>query len=139
MAKINIEQAKRRITFASDELVREVFAEEVKRVVNNTPVVTGTTRANWVVGIGRKSRAKPKLRKKDPNGQATIQAAIAKVRKSKVKKKTFFTNAVPWIRVLEWGLRGRPVRAMVRRVRAAHPQIANMVAARVLQRARRIR
>ena len=48
MAIINIEQAKRRITFAADELVREVFAEEVKRVVGNTPVVSGTTRANWV-------------------------------------------------------------------------------------------
>ena len=139
MANINSEQAKRRITFAADELVREVFAEEVKRVVGNTPVVSGTTRANWVAGIGRKTRAKPKLRKTDPSGQATIQAAIAKVRKGKVKKKMFLTNSVPWIRVLEFGLRGRPVRAMVRRVRAAHPQIANMVAARVLQKARRIR
>ena len=139
MANINIEQAKRRITFAADELVREVFAEEVKRVVGNTPVVSGTTRANWVAGIGERTPAKPRRRKKDPSGQATRQAASAKGRKGKVKKKTFFPNSVPWIRVLEWGLRGRPVRAMVRRVRAAHPQIARMVAARVLQKARRIR
>lgn len=139
MTTINIAQAKRRITFAADELVREVFAEEVKRVVRNTPVVSGTTRANWVAGIGRKSRAKPKLRKKDPSGQATVQAAIAKVRKGKVKKKTFFTNSVPWIRVLEWGLRGRPARAMVRRVRAAHTQIVNTVATKVRRKARSIR
>ena len=139
MGQITIAQAKKRIIFAADESVREVFAEESARVVKNTPFVTGVTRANWIVGLGRKSRKKANLRKKDPSGAATIAAAEAKVRSKPVKKKTFFTNSVPWIRTLEFGRGVRAAHAMVRRVRAAHRPIVNEVARRVKKKAAAIR
>ena len=139
MAKISIATAKRRIIFAVDETVREVFLEETKRIVRNTPVRTGVTRANWTVGLGRKSRKKANLKKKDPSGAATIEATEAKVRGKKVRPKMFFTNSVPWIRVLEFGKGVRPTFAIVRRIRAAHRQIVNKVARRVKKKAEAIR
>ncbi len=139
MAEITIAQAKRRIIFAADEGVREVFLAETERVVKNTPHVTGVTRANWVVGLGRKSRKRPNLKKKDPSGAATISATEAKVRGKKVRPKMFFTNSVPWIRTLEFGRGVRPTFAIVRRIRAAHRGIVNEVAQRVKKKAERIR
>ncbi len=139
MANITIAQAKRRIIFAADEGVREVFIEEGTRVINNTPVRRGVTKANWVVGIGRRSRKRPNLRKKDPSGAAVIADLEAKVRGKPVKKKNFITNSVPWIRTLEFGRGVRPTFAIVRRIRAAHRGIVNEVAQRVKKKAERIR
>ena len=139
MAKITIAQAKRRIIFATDEGVREVFIAEATRVINNTPVRTGVTKANWIVGLGRRSRRKPNLKKKDPTGSTVRSAMEAKVRGKPVRKKTFITNSVPWIRTLEFGKGTRPVFAIVRRVRAAHRLIVNEVAAKVRKKAESIR
>ncbi len=135
MPPLTIEQAKKRITFASDELVREDFIGLATRVIRRTPSITGRTRANWVIGLGRKSRAKPKLKRRDPSGQATLAAISQKVRKAKVKKKTFLTNSVPWIRKLEFHV----PHAMVQLTAAEHRPIANAAAVRVLQKAQRVR
>ncbi len=139
MAKITISQAKRRIIFAADEGVREVFIEEARRVINNTPVRTGVTIANWVVGVGRKSRKKANLRKRDPSGSGVRGELEAKVRGKPVRKKMFITNSVPWIRTLEFGRGPRPPKGIVRRVRAAHRPIVDMVAQRVRKKAEAIR
>jgi len=139
MAKISIATAKRRIIFAADEGVREVFIAEANRVVRNTPVVTGTTVANWVVGLGRKSRKKPNLRKRDPSASSVRADIEAKVRGKPVRKKTFFTNSVPWMRTLEFGKGKRAPKAIVRRVRAAHRRIVNEAAAKVRRKAESIR
>ena len=135
MPPLTIEQAKRRITFASDELVREDFIGLATRVIRRTPSITGRTRANWVIGLGRKSRAKPKLKRRDPSGQATLSAISQKMRNAKVKKKTFLTNSVPWIRKLEFHV----PHAMIQLTAAEHRPIANAAAVRVLQRAQRVR
>ena len=139
MAQITLSQAKKRIIFAADEGVREIFIEEAKRVIRNTPVRTGVTRANWVVGLGRRSRKRPNLKKKDPSGATVVADLEAKVRGKPVKKKNFITNSVPWIRTLEFGRGVRPTFAIVRRIRAAHRGIVNEVAQRVKKKAEAIR
>jgi hypothetical protein len=135
MRILTIEQAKKRITFVSDEVIREDFIGLTKKVIQLTPSITGTTRANWTIGLGRRSRAKPKLKRRDPSGQATLAAISQKVRKAKVKKKTFLTNSVPWIRKLEFHV----PHAMIQLTAAQHRPIANAAARRVLQRSRGLR
>ncbi len=136
MATLTIQQAKRRITFAADELIKEDFIGLAKRVMRRTPFITGTTRANWVIGLGRKSKARPKLKRRDPSGQATLATIIGKMRNvAKVKKKTFLTNSVPWIRKLEFHVPHR----MIGLTHAEHRPIAEAAAARVRERAKQVR
>lgn len=135
MRVLTIEQAKKRITFVADEVIREDFIGLASRVIQLTPVVTGTTRANWTIGLGRRSRAKPKLKRRDPSGRATLSAISQKMRKAKVRKKTFLTNSVPWIRKLEFHV----PHAMIQLTAAEHRPIANAAARRVLQRSRGLR
>ena len=135
MPTLTVEQAKKRIVFVSDEVIREDVIGLAKMVIQLTPSITGTTRANWVVGFGRRSRAKPKLKRRDPSGQATLSTISQKVRKAKVKKKTFLTNSVPWIRKLEFHV----PHAMIQLTAAQHRPIANAAARRVLRRSRGVR
>ncbi len=135
MRILTIEQAKKRITFVADEVIREDLIGLASRVIQLTPVVTGTTRANWTIGLGRRSRAKPKLKRRDPSGRATLSAISQKMRKAKVRKKTFLTNSVPWIRKLEFHV----PHAMIQLTAAEHRPIANAAARRVLQRSRGLR
>ena len=135
MRILTIEQAKKRITFVADEVIREDLIGLASRVIQLTPVVTGTTRANWTIGLGRRSRAKPKLKRRDPSGRATLSAISQKMRKAKVRKKTFLTNSVPWIRKLEFHV----PHAMIQLTAAEHRPIANAAARRVLQRSQGLR
>ncbi len=136
MATLTIEQARRRITFAADELIKEDFIGLATRVMRRTPFVTGTTRANWVIGLGRKSKARPKLGRRDPSGQATLATIKGKMRNvKKMKKKIFLTNSVPWIRKLEFHVPHR----MIGLTAAEHRPIAENAAAIVRQRAKQVR
>ena len=136
MPPLTIQGAKRRITFAADNLIKEDFIGLARRVIKRTPSITGRTRANWVIGLGRKSRAKPKLKRRDPSGQATLSAIATKMRNAKkVRKKTFLTNSVPWIRKLEFHV----PHAMIRLTAAEHRPIAEAAARRVRAMAQRVR
>ncbi len=136
MATLTIEQARRRITFAADELIKEDFIGLARAVMRRTPHITGTTRANWVIGLGRKSKARPKLNLRDPSGQATLAKIVSKMRSvTKMKKKTFLTNSVPWIRKLEFHVPHR----MIGLAHAEHRPIAEAAAARVRERAKQVR
>ena len=129
---LTIEQAKKVITFAAAEVIRLDFIGLTKMVIRLTPSITGTTRANWVVGLGRRSRAKPKLKRRDPSGQATLAAISQRVRKAtdaKVKRKLFLTNSVPWIRKLEFHV----PHAMIQLTAAQHRPIAEAAARKVRQ------
>lgn len=68
-----------------------------------TPVDTGRARGNWYANIGPEPQA-AETDNTDPEGGATLGAAESVVLNAKLGDTVWLSNALPYIRVLEYGL-----------------------------------
>ncbi len=136
MANITIEQAKARITRASDALPEAVFGELAKRVVERTPVaqegeLAGRTRAHWRAGVGGPDSTINE--ETDTGGSTTVSRAVGAAKRAVLGTRLFLTNALPWIGRLEHGNATQDPHGMVKLTRAEYRPIAEAAARKIKQ------
>lgn len=88
-----------RVVRRSNEGVKEVAAETVKNLINDTPKDTGQAAANWQVGINEMPSFKPGYT--DISGARA--SALAEIEKRKAGETVFISNPTPYIGLLNAG------------------------------------
>lgn len=88
--ELNANTVKKKVAIAIDQVVTLA-----------TPVKTGRARANWRVGIG--SPVQGTTDAEDQGGQATVQAAKAKINTADSDDDIFISNSLPYIGELNNG------------------------------------
>lgn len=83
------------------KLQRLIVVDALKRIVEKTPVDTGTARANWQISIGIRKRNK--LKRKDTAGGDTIVKGIEALTGLGPFEIVFIQNNLDYISVLEEG------------------------------------
>jgi len=82
--------------------LRKIYLKGLSEIARGTPVDTGRARNNWFLTIGKPSA------KTDEGGQKRDETA--KIPKTVLGKKIYFTNNLPYIGVLEYGGYPDPVK-----------------------------
>lgn len=82
------------------QLQKKIFIELIPRVVFRTPVDTGLARGNWIISLDAPVDI---IVEPDPNGQLTVDNALAMLENIRPFQNIFFQNNVPYIEFLELG------------------------------------
>jgi len=82
--------------------LRKIYIKGLSEIARETPVDTGRARNNWFLTQGKPST------KTDEGGQRRDETA--KIPKTVLGKKVYFTNNLPYIGVLEYGGYPDPVK-----------------------------
>lgn len=88
-----------RVVHRSNEGVKEVAAETVKNLINDTPKDTGQAAANWQVGINELPSFKPGYT--DVSG--ALASALSEIDRREAGQFVRITNQTPYIGLLNTG------------------------------------
>ena len=96
-----------KVTEASEEKIRGSLLDFTKNVIIQTPVESGRLRGNWQSSINQAKLAQLDTKQQGGNGEATNEAqkTIAQFELGDI---FFFTNNLPYARVVEFGLYPKP-------------------------------
>lgn len=111
-----LDRAAQRTRRDTEEMVRKIAERLFENIVRRTPVDTGWARANWVPSINEIDARSPGER--PPDGETVPEpnpgAIAAVVQQGKIGDVFWLTNAVPYIRALEYGHSKQAPAGMVR-------------------------
>lgn len=111
-----LDRAAQRTRRDSEAMVRKIAERVFENIVRRTPVDTGWARANWVPSINEIDARSPGPGPKDgepvPAPDPGIISAV--VQQGKIGDVFWLTNAVPYIRSLEYGHSKQAPAGMVR-------------------------
>ena len=96
-----------------DDVLQKVALDLFAKVILNTPVDTGSARANWVATTGQPTEAT--VDRQDRNGDATIGRVANVVSEFQAGEAVHLFNNLPYIRRLEYGYSSQAPNGMVRR------------------------
>ncbi len=103
-----------RLRDRSDQLVRGVMLEALKRIAMRTPVDTGRARGNWNVAIGAPDLAN-NPHKLDPLGTFVWDAGSRVIARFRAGDVAYITNSIDYVRYLEEGSSTQAPEGMVGR------------------------
>lgn len=109
-----------------DQAVRDITVEVAQRLVERTPVESGTARGNWTASIGGFTAAA--TGNPDKDGADTVAHITEAVAGAKAGDVVFITNTLPYIRELEHGSSKQAPAGMVSVTVAEFTAIADQAA-----------